>query len=156
MTAHTSKDFEQELRTLRERYATLSRREREVMALVVSGLLNKQVGGRLCISEVTVKLHRGSATRKMGENSLPELVYMATALGVAWPRRIAEGSSAAADPSMEDRKFSPGLSLQALRALFQEDQRSRTTSISCADCGSAPIGKLVCRSREFALSAESV
>ena len=52
-------DLEAELQALRDRYASLSRREREVMALVVTGLLNKQVGGELGISEITVKAHRG-------------------------------------------------------------------------------------------------
>jgi FixJ family two-component response regulator len=77
---------EAELRSLRDRYASLSRREREVMALVVAGLLNKQVGGELDISEITVKAHRGSAMRKMKARSLPELVNMAAKLStVALP-----------------------------------------------------------------------
>jgi FixJ family two-component response regulator len=69
-----------ELQTLRASYASLSRREREVMGLVVSGLLNKQVGGQLGISEITVKAHRGKVMRKMKAGSLPELVNMATRL----------------------------------------------------------------------------
>jgi FixJ family two-component response regulator len=76
---------EDELRALRGRYADLSRREREVMALVVAGLLNKQVGDELDISEITVKAHRGSAMRKMGARSLPDLVNMAARLGIALP-----------------------------------------------------------------------
>jgi len=68
---------ETELKTLRESYAALSRREREVMTLVVSGLLNKQVGGQLGISEITVKAHRGRVMRKMKAASLPDLVKMA-------------------------------------------------------------------------------
>ena len=71
-----------EARVLRDRYATLSRREREVMALVVSGLLNKQTAGELHISEITVKAHRGKVMRKMGAGSLPDLVKMAERLGV--------------------------------------------------------------------------
>ena len=71
---------EMELKTLRDSYTSLSRREREVMALVVSGLLNKQVGGRLGISEITVKAHRGKVMRKMKAGSLPELVTMASRL----------------------------------------------------------------------------
>jgi FixJ family two-component response regulator len=75
------------MKSLRESYASLSRREREVMALVVSGLLNKQVGGELGISEITVKAHRGQVMRKMQAGSLPALVKMAARLDVpsAWP-----------------------------------------------------------------------
>ena len=69
-----------ETRSLRDNYASLSRREREVMALVVTGRLNKQVGGELGISEITVKAHRGRMMRKMGARSLPELVNMAAKL----------------------------------------------------------------------------
>jgi len=63
-----------------DRYATLSSREREVMALVTAGKLNKQVAGELGLSEVTVKIHRGAAMRKMGARSLADLVRMADAL----------------------------------------------------------------------------
>ncbi len=71
---------EAELRELRERHATLSRREREVMDLIVCGLLNKQVGGELGISEITVKAHRGRVMRKMKAGSLADLVTMAARL----------------------------------------------------------------------------
>jgi FixJ family two-component response regulator len=74
---------ESEMGALRNAYASLSRREREVMALVISGLLNKQVGAELGISEITVKAHRGSLMRKMKARSLPHLVNMAARLGVA-------------------------------------------------------------------------
>jgi FixJ family two-component response regulator len=67
---------------LRSRYASLSRREAEVMSLVVCGLLNKQVGGKLGISEITVKAHRGHMMRKMKANSLAHLVNMAVELGI--------------------------------------------------------------------------
>jgi FixJ family two-component response regulator len=67
---------ESETRELRSRCASLTPREREVMALVVSGLLNKQVGGELGISEITVKAHRGQVMRKMKADSLPDLVRM--------------------------------------------------------------------------------
>jgi len=72
-----------EMRTLRDRYASLSGREREVMALVVAGLMNKQVGGDLGISEITVKAHRGRMMHKMKADSLAELVNMAARLGIA-------------------------------------------------------------------------
>ena len=71
-----------EMRSLQACYASLTRREREVMTLVVSGLLNKQVGGELGISEITVKAHRGQVMRKMKADSLPDLVTMAVRLGL--------------------------------------------------------------------------
>jgi FixJ family two-component response regulator len=74
---------EAEIRVLRDVYASLTRREREVMTLVVSGLLNKQVGGELGISEITVKAHRGQVMRKMKADSLPDLVSMAARLDLA-------------------------------------------------------------------------
>ena len=67
---------------MRKCYESLTPREREVMALVVSGLLNKQVGGELGISEITVKAHRGQVMRKMNAESLPDLVTMAARLGL--------------------------------------------------------------------------
>ena len=65
----------------------LSAREREVLALVVSGLPNKQIGGELGISEITVKAHRGKMMQKMKADSLPNLVKMASRLRVASPPR---------------------------------------------------------------------
>jgi FixJ family two-component response regulator len=78
-------DHAAELQTLRDRYASLSVREREVMALVVSGLLNKQVGGELGISEITVKAHRGRTMEKMQAASLADLVRMSARLGRGGP-----------------------------------------------------------------------
>ena len=75
-----------ELRVLRDGFESLTPREREVMALVVSGLLNKQVGGELGISEITVKAHRGQVMRKMKADSLPDLVTMARASDYALRR----------------------------------------------------------------------
>ena len=73
-------DEQAELQVLRDRYATLSGREREVMGLVVRGQLNKQIGGELGISEITVKAHRGRMMRKMHARSVPQLVNIATRL----------------------------------------------------------------------------
>ncbi|MGA2415569.1 MAG: response regulator [Candidatus Sulfotelmatobacter sp.] len=72
--------LEAEMRVLRNRYASLSQRERQVMALVVSGLLNKQIGGELGISEITVKAHRGKVMQKMKADSLADLVKIAARL----------------------------------------------------------------------------
>jgi FixJ family two-component response regulator len=69
-----------EMQQLRQRYVSLTPREREVMGLVVSGLLNKQVGGQLGISEITVKAHRGQVMQKMQANSIADLVKMADRL----------------------------------------------------------------------------
>jgi FixJ family two-component response regulator len=73
--------YEAELRTLRQRHASLTHREREVMALVVAGQLNKRVAAELGISEITVKAHRGKMMRKMQAQSLPHLVNLAARLG---------------------------------------------------------------------------
>jgi FixJ family two-component response regulator len=75
-------DRQAELRGVQDRYATLSQREHEVMALVVAGLLNKQIGGKLGISEITVKAHRGKVMRKMRAGLVADLVKMAVRLDV--------------------------------------------------------------------------
>ncbi len=86
---HSRAALEQEagIQALRHHYASLSRREREVMALVVAGRLNKQVGGALGISEITVKAHRGKVMRKMNADSLADLVNMAAILDLPAPQK---------------------------------------------------------------------
>jgi len=83
--SHAELSLAAEMHDLRDCYASLSHREQEVMTLVVSGRLNKQVGGTLGISEITVKAHRGKMMRKMKAGSLPELVMMAARLCVIPP-----------------------------------------------------------------------
>ena len=83
-------DREAEIRALQDCYASLTAREREIMVLVVSGLLNKQVGFDLGISEITVKAHRGQVMRKMKADSLPALVKMAAKLRLGRARGSAE------------------------------------------------------------------
>lgn len=78
-----SKDSE--VSSLRARYEDLSSREKEVMALVTTGLMNKQIAGRLSLSEVTVKIHRGSAMRKMDARTLADLIKMAEILRLNEP-----------------------------------------------------------------------
>jgi FixJ family two-component response regulator len=74
---------EMEMQTLRNSYALLTNRERQVMSLVVSGLLNKQVGSELGISEITVKAHRGRVMQKVKADSLAGLVRIASLLRIA-------------------------------------------------------------------------
>jgi FixJ family two-component response regulator len=67
---------------LQASFSTLTSREQEIMGLVTAGLMNKQIAGKLGVSEITVKVHRGNVMRKMGAKSLAELVRMADALGI--------------------------------------------------------------------------
>lgn len=76
------REDEKTIANLRTLFETLTRREREVMGLVTSGLMNKQIAGKLNVSDITVKIHRGHVMRKMGARSLADLVRMAEALGV--------------------------------------------------------------------------
>jgi FixJ family two-component response regulator len=83
--SHATFARESEKRRLKARFDSLSDRERAVMTLVVKGLLNKQVGGELGISEITVKAHRGKAMQKMQARSFADLVKMASQLGITQP-----------------------------------------------------------------------
>jgi FixJ family two-component response regulator len=80
---------EKHIAVLRNQFASLTAREKEVVGLVTAGLLNKQIAAELDISEVTVKMHRGNIIRKMQARSLADLVRMADLLGVARSRRVA-------------------------------------------------------------------
>jgi FixJ family two-component response regulator len=99
-----------EMRALQERYLALSIREQQVLGLVVSGLLNKQIGFELGISEITVKAHRGRLMRKMGAGSLAALVKMAGVLGIApeWKQERSERPARSAQihaiAAYEDRR----------------------------------------------------
>ncbi len=86
----TRRQLEAEAATLRERFESLTPREREVLPLVVSGLLNKQVAAEIGTTEATVKVHRSQLMKKMGAESLPELVRMAEKIGI--PLRSDKGS----------------------------------------------------------------
>jgi FixJ family two-component response regulator len=91
--SRVSLEAETSLQILRDRHQALSRREQEVLALVVRGKLNKQVGGELGISEITVKAHRGRMMRKMRARTLPELVNMADRLGIAIAGKTPAGNN---------------------------------------------------------------
>jgi FixJ family two-component response regulator len=91
---------EKEMRALRERYSSLSPRERQVMRLVISGRLNKQVSGDLGITEFTVKIHRGRLMRKMQANSFAELVIMGGKLHIVPPTNKPQFESIPLSPHM--------------------------------------------------------
>jgi len=81
-------DSETEIRALRARFAALTKRERQVMTLLVSGMLNTQVGYELDITEITVKFHRGNLMRKMEAESFADLVNMATRLRLTQSSKV--------------------------------------------------------------------
>jgi FixJ family two-component response regulator len=81
-----AREAERGANALRESFEQLTPREREVMVLVTSGLMNKQVAGELGLSEITVKIHRGNVMRKMKARSLADLVRMAESLGLSLPK----------------------------------------------------------------------
>jgi FixJ family two-component response regulator len=87
------RDSDKALAELRERFESLTPREREIMALVTAGLMNKQVAGELGLSEITVKIHRGHIMRKMSVRSLADLVRAAEALELKKPERSATRAS---------------------------------------------------------------
>ena len=76
------RDDSRAVSSLRGLYESLTPREREVMALVTAGLMNKQIAGELGVTEITVKIHRGHVMRKMAARSLADLVRMAESLGI--------------------------------------------------------------------------
>lgn len=84
------REKEGNLRQLKSRFESLSDREREVLSLVIAGLLNKQIAGEMKLSEVTVKVHRHNLMKKLGAKSVPGLVRMADLLGVT-PRQTGRG-----------------------------------------------------------------
>ena len=103
---------EAEMSVLREHHAALTRREREVMELVLSGLLNKQIAAKLGITEITVKVHRGSMMRKMGADSLLDLVKIATRLRLTPVTQ--EESRPQRKLALSSRNRSRGVSLEVL------------------------------------------
>jgi FixJ family two-component response regulator len=100
------------IRVLQERYASLTAREREVVCLVISGRLNKQIGGDLGIAEITVKVHRSSIMRKMQARSLAELVIM-VASPWRWTAAVASSLSLPADSLMEPNSFAQSYAVPA-------------------------------------------
>jgi len=121
--SHAAICQEAELQVLRDRYESLSPREREVMSLVVSGMLNKVVGGELGISEITVKQHRGRVMRKMWARSLPDLVHMESKLRPSIvPRREATPERASHSPAVKDSILQRKPADDARRAYYQGDR----------------------------------
>jgi FixJ family two-component response regulator len=101
-TDRTAREERAELATLRRRESSLTPREREVMALVVSGLLNKQIAGELGTSEITVKVHRRRVMQKMQAGSLADLVKMAVRLGTPGPGEPPRSPGGPPEPALSD------------------------------------------------------
>lgn len=113
-----------ELTKLSERHARLTKRERDVMSLVVVGLSNKQIGSELQISEITVKAHRGSMMRKMEADSLADLIYIATRLRlVRRPRACVSTNSQ--DTPLQGQPQSAPTAIRSLRERTSEMLRPR-------------------------------
>lgn len=114
-----SREAARDLKRLRDRFLSLSRRERDVMGLVISGLMNREMGAELGISEITVKAHRGRMMRKMQAGSLVELIDIAGKLGVPRERRFrppVDRDAAGAGSSQASHPGARGLEDDALRA----------------------------------------
>jgi FixJ family two-component response regulator len=113
---------EAELRVLRDSYASLSSRQREVMALVIEGRLNKQISGELDISEITVKAHRGKMMRKMQARSLGDLINKVGKLRFASALQAEMIARTSLDsPAGRSRRFQAGLGLDFQNTAFQRD-----------------------------------
>jgi FixJ family two-component response regulator len=134
--SRTTLGEEEEMRQLRDRLSSLTPREREVMELVASGRLNKQAGGELGISEITVKAHRGQMMRKMKALSLAHLVKMAEKLRLASTRTDVSSSSVL--------QRAPGLGVSA-QTIEPNERRSLSASLEQRHAGRIPRGNKVKR-----------
>jgi len=85
---YEQREKDKRLSKIKARFQTLTHREFEVLAMVSTGLINKQIAGQLEISEITVKVHRGNGMRKLGVSSMPQFIRMADAVGIERPVRL--------------------------------------------------------------------